>query len=583
MRNRPIILVVDDSPTQLTAMKESLENSGLAVQTARNGLDAIKQVYLSPPDLILSDILMPELNGYHLCRVLKNDANTAHIPIILRSRLSEPHDHFWGEHAGADCYLEKTNDLSAIPETIRELLANRPLPAAAPTETEQPLDAANIHEKLTGVLDRLLYESAISNEILKLTGQTHDSLTLAREFLLFLSKISRYTLGGLLLKDGPNKYLACLHIQNQVSVGLVEHTKKELLSQANIDLQSEPRLRYQLLENEGIDLGEAETSLRMVKSIPVADGNETLAHIVLFDTPGNTLTSGMHHALDIAASRFLVVARYLKKIWEIEEVKADFVSMLVHDMRSPLTGISGFSDILAEQILGPLNCDQSQALENVQKNCDRLLHLIDDILDHSRLEAGKMQVFPNPLDTKPLVEQVLTSMSILFADKDLAVTLTIPEEMPLVMGDEKQLTRVLVNLLNNAVKFTPSGGHLSVRLTLVAPTSPAEPRHLVQVDIQDTGAGIPASQQEDLFNRYQQLPSSGIFRKGTGLGLAICKELVGLHHGKIWVESPADENGGSRFSFTLPLAPQHAQPTCRQKPSSPAPPTPPAASSEAHL
>ncbi len=576
MSNGSTILAVDDSPTQLAALKESLENAGLTVRTARNGLEAIKQVYICPPDLIVSDILMPEINGYHLCRVLKNDPNSAHIPIILLSRLNEPHDLFWSEHAGADRYLEKSNDLSVVSGAVLELLANLPLPAPESAEPAQPLDAAEIHEQLTGVLDRLLYESTISNEILKLTGQTHDSRSLAREFLLFLSKISRYTLAGLLLKDGPDKYQICLHAQKQVCSGAMEHAKKELIRQANIDLQTKCRLRFQLIENDGDDLGEATASLGIVKSISVAEDSETLAQIVLFDAPESSLTSGMHHALDIAANRFLVVARYLKKIWEIEEVKADFVSMLVHDMRSPLTGISGFSDVLAEQILGPLNRDQKQALSNVQNNCDRLLHLIDDILDHSKLEAGKMQAFPKPLDVKALIEQVLSNMSIFFADNDLAITLTIPLEIPLAMGDEKQLTRVLVNLLTNAAKFTSPGGHIAVRLTVVPP-SPQDPRQRIRVDIQDTGPGIPVSQQEHLFNRYQQLPSSGMFRKGTGLGLAICKELIGLHHGEIWVESPAEKSGGSRFSFTLPLAPQHTQSAYRHKPGRPLP------SPEAHL
>ncbi|MEJ2202130.1 MAG: response regulator, partial [Desulfuromonadaceae bacterium] len=116
------ILVVDDSLTQLMVLQDFLVAAGYAVETAENGLQAISLVYNTPPDLILSDILMPELNGYHLCRILKNDPLTKTIPIILLSHLSEPHDRFWGEKAGADYYLEKTGDLSPILATIRQFL-----------------------------------------------------------------------------------------------------------------------------------------------------------------------------------------------------------------------------------------------------------------------------------------------------------------------------------------------------------------------------------------------------------------------------------------------------------------------------
>ena len=225
--------------------------------------------------------------------------------------------------------------------------------------------------------------------------------------------------------------------------------------------------------------------------------------------------------------------------------------MLVHDMRSPLTGISGFTNVLAEGILGQISPDQGAALKNIQEGCSRLLTLIDDILDYSKLEAGKMQVSPRPLDLAPLLAQVLGSFSLQLKEHRLQVATELPENLPQVMADEKQLTRVLSNLISNAVKFTPDGGHIRIA---AAPATTRQKQPALEISISDSGCGIPPEQQKTLFDRYEQLPSATVYRKGTGLGLAICKESVGLHHGDIGVESPIADGAGSCFAFTLPLA-----------------------------
>ena len=137
-------------------------------------------------------------------------------------------------------------------------------------------------------------------------------------------------------------------------------------------------------------------------------------------------------------------------------------------------------------------------------------------------------------------------------DKNLAVCLDIPGDLPYVMADGKQLSRVLTNLLTNAVKFSPQAG----RITLSArhETNSRGQKDCLVISVSDEGPGIPLNQQKKLFIRYQQINTGNIFRKGTGLGLAICKEIIHLHGGDVWVESPIKNNKGSRFSFSLPLA-----------------------------
>ncbi len=546
------ILLVDDNLAQIAALREPLETAGYLVETASNGMQAIAAIYHAPPDLILSDILMSELNGYHLCRILKNDPITQKIPIILFSSLAEPHDRFWGKKAGADFFLEKTSDFQTILASIRRILGPRAeAEAPPPAQPAHGFDGKDIRNQITGILDRLLYESTISNEILKLTGLAHDTHLLAKELFNFLSLICRYSAAGLLLREGADKYLIFLQLMEPVSNGFIEHARKEILHRAGLDHDTQAKHRFVLIEQDEEVGRPIPVSFQVIRSLPIHDGNELLASLTLFESGKRRLTDGMRHALDVIADRFLIVARYLKKIKDMENVKADLVSMLVHDMRSPLTGISGFTDVLAEGILGQVSREQGEALKNIQEGCARLLALIDDILDYSKLEAGKMQVSPQPLNIVPLIEQILGSMTVVLREHQLTTVTDIPQGIPQVMADEKQLTRVLANLISNAIKFTPAGG----RIVISATRSQSHPkRPCLEINVTDTGCGIPAEQQKILFNRYEQLPKATVYRKGTGLGLAICKEIISLHNGEIWVESPVIGEVGSRFSFTVPLA-----------------------------
>ena len=549
------ILVIDDSPTQLAVLQDALEERGFSVVTAGNGMEAITRVYQSPPDLIVSDVMMPELNGYHLCRLLKNDNFTAHIPIILLSNRAERHDRFWGENAGAERYLEKTPDLEPILATVAEFL-KRTSPADPTSSDPSPrkLARGEIQSRVTAILDRLLYESTISNEILKFTGLTHDINTLAEEFLRFLSALCRYRLAGLLLVEGRDRYLLCLQCHQPINQADLEQARQKILVQADLAPLDPSQMRTLCFPRELTCESSPVEGLHLLHSRPIRDEGGLLALLTLFDTEERELSEGMRHALQVVADRFLIVARYLRKYREIEDVKADFISMLVHDLRAPLTGISGFTDVLAEGSFGKITEGQGAALKNIKNGCAQLLGLIDDILDISKLEAGKMGIHAAPLQIRKLAERSVADLKALFMEKNQQVEITMEASLPPVLGDGKQLARVLANLLTNATKFTPHGGRITVEANL--PDSPRPPslENCLLVTITDTGDGIPAPMQDRLFSRYQQLPTAAMFRKGTGLGLAICREIITLHGGEIWVTSPVTEDGGSRFTFSLPLA-----------------------------
>ena len=548
------ILVVDDSLTQRVFLQDALANRGYAVDTARNGMEAISRVYQSPPSLILSDVMMPELNGYHLCRLLKNDPYTAHIPVILLTNLRERHDRFWGDKAGADRYLEKSPDMGPILDEVDALLDSAPPTRLCPIPSPfRELNSGDILCRITGILDRLLYESTISNEILKLTSLAHDPEVLVREFLEFLSVISHHSAAALLLREGREKFILAIRTEESLSEAFIEKAREEVLQRAGLGDRNSQVRRVRLAGGPALGVCSGE-DFHILKDFPIVDGGDLLASVTLFTGNEGRLSEGSRHAMDVVIERFLIVLRYLRKLNEIEEVKADFVSMLVHDLRSPLTSIRGFTDVLAGEALGPVNEEQGAALGNIQGGCDRLLLLIEDILDHSKLEAGKMEIHPIPLILPPMVERIAADLSPLFREKNLELRIEIPAEHPSVLADCKQLARVFSNLLTNAAKFTPPGGNVLLSSACLPGGDKRGEKPFIQVQVADSGPGIPRDQQKKLFNRYQQLPSGTMFRKGTGLGLAICKEIVNLHGGEIWMESPIQEKGGSRFSFTLPRA-----------------------------
>jgi len=553
--SRLTILIVDDSPTQLSVLQDTLEAKGYRVETAKDGMEAITKVSHAPPALILSDVMMPELNGYHLCRLLKNDPRTVHIPVILLTNLKERHDRFWGEKAGADLYLEKESDLTPIIGAVESLLSTAATPEVRPQHPLSELTKGDVRSRITGILDRLLYESTISNEVLKLTGLAHDIDQLARELLHFLSVISRYSIACLLLREGRDKHILGIQCSEGMSTEAIEQAKLQTLCAVDLNPEHHGHVRVLLVRDEEDKDPPAERGeLHPLLRLPIEDQGEKLAVLALFSTRQERLTEGTLNALNVVADRLLIVTRYLKKYQEIEEVKGDFVSMLVHDMRSPLTSIRGFTDVLAEGILGNVNEEQASALQNIQGGCDRLLTLIEDVLDLSKLEAGKMQIHAAPLSIRALAERTCDDLAALAMKKSLSVRLEFPEDDPWVLGDGKQLSRVLTNLLTNAVKFTPPWGEIVISAKPVTPRDARKPEDGLQISVTDSGPGIPTDQQQKLFSRYQQLSTARTFRKGTGLGLAICKEIVLLHDGEIWVESPLGPDGGSRFSFTLPLA-----------------------------
>jgi len=232
---------------------------------------------------------------------------------------------------------------------------------------------------------------------------------------------------------------------------------------------------------------------------------------------------------------------------EIGQMKDEFISLVSHELRTPLAAIKGSTDILLDGIMGELNLRQTDCLAIAKRNIDRLGRLINDLLDFSRIEAGKMQLNKQKVNIANLVRDTIALFEATAKAKDLKLIASLEPDLPEIEVDADKITQVVTNLLGNATKFTPAGGQITVGAARVKDT--------LQIDVVDTGLGVPHQDLVKIFEKFYQVirMDNSQKTKGTGLGLPICKGIVEKHGGKIWVESELGK--GSKFSFSLPITP----------------------------
>ncbi len=254
--------------------------------------------------------------------------------------------------------------------------------------------------------------------------------------------------------------------------------------------------------------------------------------------------------------------------------KSQFLASMSHELRTPLNAIIGFSEILADRTFGDLNARQCKYSNNILNSGRHLLQLINDILDLSKVEAGKLELTRSSFSVARALENAQVIIKTLAYKKGIALDFDVAAAPPELFADEAKFKQIMYNLLSNAIKFTPNKGRVTVTATRWHPNGHGAPElksllsgECLKVTVADTGIGIHPRDHERIFAEFEQVDSSyGRLQQGTGLGLALTKRLIDLHGGRIQVESEGIEGKGSRFTFLLPLpkpAPAH-QPAERQ-------------------
>jgi GAF domain-containing protein len=235
---------------------------------------------------------------------------------------------------------------------------------------------------------------------------------------------------------------------------------------------------------------------------------------------------------------------------EIDRLKSEFVATVSHELRTPMTSIRGYVDVLLMGAAGAVNENQVHFLNIVKNNTERLNILVNDLLDVSRIESGRVTLSPQALDIREIAEDVIGDVLRRSQEenKPMALSLNAPKKLPHVYGDIERVRQILGNLVDNAYHYTPENGTITVHIHF--PNGGKE----VQVDVKDNGVGIPLEDQSRVFERFYRGEHPLVLATpGTGLGLSIVKEIVEMHKGRIWMKSSGVPGDGSIFSFTLPL------------------------------
>lgn len=531
MKNGVEILIVEDSPTQAAKLEFFLEQHGYQVSVANNGKEAIASMSKRKPTIAISDIIMPEMDGYELCRQIKADENLKDIPVILLTSLSNPEDIVRSLECGADNFITKPYDEKYLLSRIQYILISDELRKSIKAEIGIEIFFAGRKHFLTSermqIIDLLLssFKTAV-NKNLELE-QKNIELRKALETIKTLEANYRALLennGDAMIVVGRDGMI--MHYVNPAAEALFNRTAEKLLGNL-LELSGEVgnTKEIEIIRSGG------EKAVVEIRMVEIEWENEVACLVTLHD-----ITDRRRALAELEQTR-----------QQQMQIKDQFLSNVSHEFRSPLTAIYQFITILLDGLAGELNPEQHEYLGIVLKNVDQLRTMIDELMEINRAQIGKLSVEPQPISLAKLIDETLSSLRASTAAKGITLSAEVPRDLPPAYADPQRVRQVLINLIENGVKFTPENGMITVRAQVSN-----EDSNFLCVAVADTGCGISPDESEKIFERlYQAKNTVQASRKGLGLGLYICKELVSHQGGRIWVKSQLGY--GSTFFFTLPI------------------------------
>ncbi|MGH7220980.1 MAG: GAF domain-containing sensor histidine kinase, partial [Nitrospiraceae bacterium] len=304
----------------------------------------------------------------------------------------------------------------------------------------------------------------------------------------------------------------------------------------------------------------SERGFRSVVWVPMLRGNEAVGAIGVSRVQSGGFSDAEIALLQTFADQAVIAIENVRLFKELEasnqeiaeksrqievasQHKSEFLANMSHELRTPLNAIIGFSEVLSERMFGELNEKQEEYSQDIHASGQHLLSLINDILDLSKIEAGRMELELTDFDLPTAIDNALMLVRERAGRRAIALQINVDERLGQIQADERKIRQVVLNLLSNAIKFTPEGGRIEV--------GAVSRDRFVEVSVSDTGVGIAPEDQEAVFEEFRQVGTAEKKAEGTGLGLTLCRKFVELHGGKIWVKSQVGM--GSTFTFTIPV------------------------------
>ena len=688
------ILIVDDDKNICRSLSFSFTEEGYSVLETYNGSDAIRKVKSFSPDLILLDIILPDMTGMEVCKVIKEDEATRHIPIIMLTAMGDRVTKTDGFGSGADDYISKPYDMFDVLARVKAHLRAKLLYDEVKADERDYAAILEMTKKLTTSLSARDTLNFITNKMAEITSSSRCSILYigmnknvgyviassddhnlrqlkidiakypeikkvlleGKELIIYdvfsdplMSKIRDILkehnikaiilfpitfedeiIGTLILKSlnvekvfSVREIRLCQLIAN-VSAGplkmaflyetVLSESQKEKIARTEAEKDAKETHKTLKIITDNIEVGIAVVSgsytvkfvnpflaklydkdpsyfidkkchevLKNIEKgqedcigtiamktgkrfesemkITSGDGKERELNVIAYPIRNiEDVIVGFICQMEDITERKLherKISEYTKELKtvnkslkEMDMKKTEFLNRIAHDLRTPLTSIKAYSELILKYKDKPAET-YTKFIDIIREESNKMALLINDYLDLMRLTSGKMEYKRGPLNLPETVKQFVAMFSYHAKKNNISIVLNIPERLPILMGDSDKMNWLLNHLLTNAVKFTPSGGNITISAKVIS-ASEAGNKRFVEVSVADTGRGIPSEWRDKIFDRFFQTDDPAIKAKGgTGLGLAIVKEIVEHHNGRVWAE--ASPSGGADIRFTLPV------------------------------
>ncbi len=549
------ILIAEDSGVQAFMLKHLLEEQGYQVSIATNGRAALEMAAQLKPALVVSDVNMPEMSGYELCRRIKSNPDLANTPVILVTSMSEPDDVLLGLKSGADSFVIKPYDKNHLLARVAHALSQSEAGTVAAeeiSEVEISFHGQNhqISASRKQILDLLMstYDATVQRN-----RELHDSRELLRQRTAeavaanrFLDSIIENIPDMIFIKDATDLRFVRLNLAGEDLLG---YTREQLLGKNDHDFfpknesdvfESKDRevladSGFMEISEEPIHTSHKGVRLLRTKKVAVLDENGVPTHLLGISEDVTEQKELERKILALNAS----LQAHAEKLEAANKSLEGFTSAATHDLRSPLSVIGGYAGMLEKNYAGQLDEKGRRYVSVISATTKRMAKLIDDLLAFSKLGQGELS--KASVDMHGLAQQVIADM-LQFHPEDKKPTIEVGV-LPSATADAALLRQVWENLLSNAVKYSRHAA--SPRIEVSGRTDGTEAVYSVR----DNGAGFSMDHYNKLFEMFQRLHADDEF-EGTGVGLPIVHRLVTRHGGRIWAEGKVGQ--GAVFHFALP-------------------------------
>lgn len=555
------ILLAEDNDNIRKLLVKLLSTNGYDVTPVDNGLEARKQLIGESFDMVLSDILMPGVDGIELLKEVKT--NFGDIPVVLITGNQSLDNAKEAIHWGAFDYITKPfSDLSIVLHSVFRAVSKNLLQKEKENLISE-LDRKNLHlksvvrelDKKNARLDLMVYDLEWAMKLSHIITSEINIDDMIDQMSKGIYEIFNVWAWGVLLycEDQTRiKIIKTGSVLDSLDKSLFQMLVRDFYSNTKISLKSD-KVSIDIKENL-LNSTELMPNQAQFKTAPLSTGGRSHGSIFIYGDIKSGFEKSKEHTLSLIAGQLsasLENARLIeelknrnKTLKELSDFKDDVLGIAAHDLRSPLSAIQMSATLLQNYANKMDENEKQEVLDGIAAKVKHMIKMLGELLDISVIESGNLVLKKKYAAFSDLLMEHYKQVIPHARSKTIDIKIDIPENLPKTEFDARKMGEVLDNLLTNAIKYTPAGGNVFVQAK--------KSDGFIEVCVQDTGVGIRESEIQKLFKKFSRTsskPTGG--ESSTGLGLAIAKKIVDLHEGNIWAESTYGE--GSRFYFTLPI------------------------------